>query len=79
MPKHTENALTERKILNARSKEKQYKIFDGKGLLYLYTRTDQNISVGNINLKERERHLLLVFIQRQHSNMRAMKGWKLVS
>ena len=35
MPKHTENALTERKILNARSKDKQYKIFDGKGLFVL--------------------------------------------
>ena len=32
MPKHTENALTDRKILNARSKDKQYKLFDGKGL-----------------------------------------------
>jgi len=32
MPKHTENALTDRKILNARSKAKQYKLFDGKGL-----------------------------------------------
>ncbi len=35
MPKHTENALTDRKILNARSKDKQYKIFDGKGLFVL--------------------------------------------
>ena len=26
MPKHTENALTDRKILNAKSKDKQYKI-----------------------------------------------------
>ena len=32
MPKHTENALTDRKILNAKSKDKQYKLFDGKGL-----------------------------------------------
>ena len=35
MPKHTENALTDRKILNAKSKDKQYKIFDGKGLFVL--------------------------------------------
>ena len=79
MPKHTENALTDRKILHAKSKDKQYKIFDGKGLLYLYTRTDQNISVGNISLKERGKLLLLVFIQRQRSNMRAMKDLKLTS
>ena len=32
MPKHTENALTDRKILNAKSKDKQYKLFDGRGL-----------------------------------------------
>ena len=35
MPKHTENALTDRKILNAKPKDKQYKIFDGKGLFVL--------------------------------------------
>ena len=35
MPKHTENALTDRKILNAKLKDKQYKIFDGKGLFVL--------------------------------------------
>jgi integrase len=33
MPRHTENALTDRNILNAKSKDKQYKIFDGKGLI----------------------------------------------
>ena len=35
MPKHTENALTDRNILHAKSKDKQYKIFDGKGLFVL--------------------------------------------
>ena len=35
MPKHTENVLTDRKILNAKLKDKQYKIFDGKGLFVL--------------------------------------------
>ena len=58
MPKHTENALTDRKILNARSKDKQYKLFDGKGLFIVVHPTDQNISVGNTLLMERERRLL---------------------
>ena len=35
MPKHTENALTDRKIQNAKSKNKQYKLFDGKNLFLL--------------------------------------------
>ena len=35
MPKHTENALTDRNILHEKSKDKQYKIFDGKGLFVL--------------------------------------------
>jgi integrase len=35
MPKHTENVLTDRNILHAKSKDKQYKIFDGKGLFVL--------------------------------------------
>ena len=38
MPKHTENALTDRNILHAKSKDKQYKIFDGKGLFVLCPR-----------------------------------------
>ena len=35
MPKHSENALTDRNIPHAKSKDKQYKIFDGKGLFVL--------------------------------------------
>ena len=35
MPRHTENALTDRKIQNAKSTNKQYKLFDGKGLFVL--------------------------------------------
>ena len=35
MPRHTENALTDRKIQNAKSTNKQYKLFDGKGLFLL--------------------------------------------
>ena len=35
MPRHTENALTDRKIQNAKSTKKQYKLFDGKGLFVL--------------------------------------------
>ena len=35
MPRHTENALTDRKIQNAKSKNKQYKLFDGKNLFLL--------------------------------------------
>ena len=35
MPRHTENALTDRKIVNAKTSDKQYKLFDGKGLFLL--------------------------------------------
>ena len=35
MPRHTENALTDRKIQNAKSTIKQFKLFDGKGLFLL--------------------------------------------
>ena len=35
MPRHTENALTDRKIQNAKRASKQFKLFDGKGLFLL--------------------------------------------
>ena len=35
MPRHTENALTDRKIVNAKTSDKQFKLFDGKGLFLL--------------------------------------------
>ena len=35
MPRHTENALTDRKIQNAKPNSKQFKLFDGKGLFLL--------------------------------------------
>ena len=35
MPRHTENALTDRKIVNAKTSAKQFKLFDGKGLFLL--------------------------------------------
>ena len=35
MPRHTENALTDRKIQNAKPTNKQYKLLDGKGLFLL--------------------------------------------
>ena len=35
MPRHTENALTDRKIQNAKPTSKQFKLFDGKGLFLL--------------------------------------------
>ena len=35
MPRHTENALTDRKIVNGKTSDKQYKLFDGKGLFLL--------------------------------------------
>ena len=35
MPRHTENALTDRKIQNAKPTNKQFKLFDGKGLFLL--------------------------------------------
>ena len=35
MPRHTEKALTNRKIQNAKPTNKQYKLFDGKGLFFL--------------------------------------------
>ena len=35
MPRHTENALTDRKIVNDKTSDKQYKLFDGKGLFLL--------------------------------------------
>ncbi len=35
MPRHTENALTDRKIQNTKPTSKQFKLFDGKGLFLL--------------------------------------------
>ena len=35
MPRYTENALTDRKIQNAKPTSKQFKLFDGKGLFLL--------------------------------------------
>ena len=35
MPRHTENALTDRKIQNAKPATKQFKLYDGKGLFLL--------------------------------------------
>ena len=35
MPRHTENALTDRKIVNAKTSDKQFKLLDGKGLFLL--------------------------------------------
>ncbi len=35
MPRHTENALTDRKIQNSKPTIKQFKLFDGKGLFLL--------------------------------------------
>ena len=35
MPRHTENALTDRKVQNAKPTSKQFKLFDGKGLFLL--------------------------------------------
>ena len=35
MPRHTETALTDRKIQTAKPTSKQFKLFDGKGLFLL--------------------------------------------
>ncbi len=35
MPRHTENALTDRKIQNAKPATIQFKLYDGKGLFVL--------------------------------------------
>ena len=66
MPRHTENALTDRKIQNARSKNKQYKLFDGKNLFLLIHPNDSKYFSWDYTLKEREKPWHLGFTLKPH-------------
>ena len=79
MPRHTENALTDRKIQNAKPTNKQFKLFDGKGLFLLIHPNGSKYFRWDYAYEGKRKTLALGFTLRPPSNRHEKKDWKHIS